>query len=357
MSTNPTSPIVQVGTNISGTTSFIINTTSASTINLPINNAIVYGTIDLISASQSWYQDRHSAVTSRLTQAAEWVRCRHEQTGNWNQDDITGEWDAALRTVYQTAMRDATAGTGTTPTAYPRNYGITWETVGTNLHDTSWEQQWMGAPVRWTGTQRDEWEQRRANLDPKKVEDDLRKALLRQRLKGYNEKPRSNHLGSTVRSLNSDTLFANCTPAEITALQLLRKMLPQEEFRHYLKTGFIRVRGGTSGLLYQVNRHTTVKVWEQGDRIASLCIHLHYDSRTPPTDHIVGKMLMIECDEAEIWKRSNITWLTKDRKRQSLESIGYASEEEKPGAINIVAGENYTVYANAVNQYNIVARI
>jgi hypothetical protein len=121
-----------------------------------------------------------------------------------------------------------------------------------------------------------------------------------------------NHCGVGIRSYHRDRQFDNVTPAEMLALQLLRKMVGQDEFRRYLKHGFILARGA-SGLSYQIDRRARIVVWECGEKLASLCVHLKHDLKTPPTDEVVAKLLIVECDEADIWKRSNVSWFTEQR--------------------------------------------
>lgn len=133
-----------------------------------------------------------------------------------------------------------------------------------------------------------------------------------------------NHRGRPIRSHQSDSLFANVSPAEVVALQLLRRMVSPEQFRQYLRHGFVSVRA-SSGLVYQVPRFGTIQVWDRGERIASLCVHLKLDGQTaPPTDHVVGKMLIIEHNEPDIWRRSNISWHAA-RNRQALVAVGQAA--------------------------------
>lgn len=144
------------------------------------------------------------------------------------------------------------------------------------------------------------------------------------------EQPRLNHHGIIVRSSDRGNMFSDISQQEMLALQLLRKMVDQESFRKYLRHGFVPVRGA-SGLVYQVDRRNRIKVWERGELLAELCVHLR--GNCPPTDEVVGKILIIEYNEADIWKRSNITWSTDNRNRRSLELIGQASNNNMPHII------------------------
>lgn|GEM_PF-4204057 len=112
---------------------------------------------------------------------------------------------------------------------------------------------------------------------------------------------RLNHLGMRPRAERVD--FTNATPAEITALQLLRQLVGQDEFRRYLKYGFVMVRGG-SGLRYQIgrNRHV-IDVWNERGRVDGICVYL--EGQYPPTDDTITRMLMAERDELELWRRGN----------------------------------------------------
>ena len=93
-------------------------------------------------------------------------------------------------------------------------------------------------------------------------------------------------------------------PAEINALGLLKSMLPIDEWHRYLTHGFIVVRGST-GLRYQIGRgQSHIKVYRQGVKIAELCLMV--SSNCPPTDHVIAKKIMVECDELGVWGRANI---------------------------------------------------
>jgi len=149
-----------------------------------------------------------------------------------------------------------------------------------------------------------------------------------------------NHRGILIRSSDKAHLFSDISQQEILALQLLRKMVDGDSFRKYLRHGFVPVRGA-SGLIYQVDRINRIKVWERGELLAHLCVHLK--GNVPPTDEVVGKILIIEYNEADIWKRSNISWMVSNRDRRSLELVGQASKTPENQNIVIANGGNYTV--------------
>jgi hypothetical protein len=91
--------------------------------------------------------------------------------------------------------------------------------------------------------------------------------------------------------------------AEAVALEALRETITEQEFRHYLKYGFLNVRG-QSGTLYQIYRDTWhIRVWEQGKKVEEICIGL---SETPPTDRVIAVKTMIEADENIIRAKGNV---------------------------------------------------
>jgi hypothetical protein len=111
--------------------------------------------------------------------------------------------------------------------------------------------------------------------------------------------------------------FQNCTPAELTALSLLKKMVDEPGWRTYLKYGFVNVRGHT-GLDYQIRRgHWHVLVRNQGKRVAELCVGLSQRSRMPPTDEVIARLIMAECDEPELWRRANVDIVAERRRYYS----------------------------------------
>lgn len=99
--------------------------------------------------------------------------------------------------------------------------------------------------------------------------------------------------------------FNNMSPEESKALDTLREMISESDFRRYLVYGFLLVKG-QSGKVYQIfrnQRHT--KVWEKGKKVEEVCAYIK-DSRVPPTDKLVAFKTMIETDEELFRKAGNV---------------------------------------------------
>ncbi|NIT77371.1 MAG: hypothetical protein GWN58_23455 [Anaerolineae bacterium] len=111
--------------------------------------------------------------------------------------------------------------------------------------------------------------------------------------------------------------FQNCSPAELTALSLLKKMVDEPSWRTYLKYGFVDVQG-KSGLRYQIRRgEWHVLVRQAGKMVAELCVGLSARSQMPPTDEVIARMIMAECDEPELWRRANVDIKAEHRRYHS----------------------------------------
>jgi len=120
-----------------------------------------------------------------------------------------------------------------------------------------------------------------------------------------------NHLGNRMRATDRCANFQGSQANEIIALQLLRQMVEPQAFKKYLKYGFVIVKG-PSGLVYQIKKQShLITVWENGQILSTLCVYLK-DKSIPPTDEVVAKMLICECDEADIWERANVSWKVSD---------------------------------------------
>ena len=110
----------------------------------------------------------------------------------------------------------------------------------------------------------------------------------------------------------------NVTPAEGQAIETLREMITETEFRRYLKYGFVLVKGA-GGDTYQVFRNKShTKVWRGGKVIEEICIRLKDsaviaenfwkpgDKTIPPTDNVIAFKSMIEADEEGFKKSGNL---------------------------------------------------
>ena len=112
-----------------------------------------------------------------------------------------------------------------------------------------------------------------------------------------------NQQGQRARALKAAADFSHASVPEIVALDLLKQQLSPEAWRRYLNYGFIVARGA-SGLEYQIIRgEHHVKVFRRGQRIAELCIYMQ---GVPPTDEVIAKKILVECDELGVWGRANI---------------------------------------------------
>jgi hypothetical protein len=82
---------------------------------------------------------------------------------------------------------------------------------------------------------------------------------------------------------------------EICARETLRKILGENDYRTFLRNGFVSVRP-KSGLVYQIfPSHNITNVYQDGVKIERLCVVLKGDF--PPTDSLIMRYLLILNDE------------------------------------------------------------
>lgn len=137
----------------------------------------------------------------------------------------------------------------------------------------------------------------------------------RQRRENFQQKIRESLLvtvpancqNRTIRAFQPAACFEDVSPAECVALSLLKSMLPSEHWKRYLRYGFVMVKGH-SGLLYQIiRRHSHIIVYLRKEKIAELCIHFGgLSKKIPPTDEVIGKKIMVELSEMEVWTQANV---------------------------------------------------
>lgn len=93
--------------------------------------------------------------------------------------------------------------------------------------------------------------------------------------------------------------------AEWIAMQTLRDMISESDYRKYLKYGFISVTGA-SGKIYQIfrdNWHT--KVFFEGTLVEEICVRIT-DKKIPPTDNVIAFKTIIETDEESFAAMGNV---------------------------------------------------
>lgn len=100
---------------------------------------------------------------------------------------------------------------------------------------------------------------------------------------------------------------------EWVALNTLREMVTEAEFRKYLKYGFLLVKGA-SGDVYQIWRMKHhINVWSCGRMIREVCVYIR-DESIPLTDKVVAFKTIIEADEQSFLKMGNV-YNMEDRRR------------------------------------------
>ncbi len=100
-------------------------------------------------------------------------------------------------------------------------------------------------------------------------------------------------------------IIDNVPKNEMTAIETLREMITETEFRKYMVHGFILVRGA-SGKVYQIFRNDAhTKVWYKGQLIEEVCVRIA-DYRIPPTDNLIAFKTLIEINEEDFRKLGNI---------------------------------------------------
>ena len=97
---------------------------------------------------------------------------------------------------------------------------------------------------------------------------------------------------------------------ERRALETLREIISEEEFRRYLRYGFILVKG-KSGATYQVFRNAShCKVWLNGQVIEEVCVRIK-DEQVPKTDKLIAFKTIIETSEEQFKKLGNVYKMAK----------------------------------------------
>ena len=98
----------------------------------------------------------------------------------------------------------------------------------------------------------------------------------------------------------------NITESEKIAIETLREMITEAEFRNYIKHQYIIVKTA-SGKSYQIFRdytHTIIRN-KQGQVLSEVCVRIK-DKKVPLTDNVIAFKTMIETNEENFMKLGNV---------------------------------------------------
>jgi len=99
--------------------------------------------------------------------------------------------------------------------------------------------------------------------------------------------------------------IAGISDDEWRAIETLREMISEQEYRRYIRDGFISVLG-KSGRVYQIFRDTGhMRVWFDGKLLEEICVTLK-DKKIPQTDRVISMKTIIETSEDDIKKLGNV---------------------------------------------------
>lgn len=116
-------------------------------------------------------------------------------------------------------------------------------------------------------------------------------------------KIKNNLVSILVKSRADD--YRSAPKNEWYAIDTLREMITEAEFRKYMKYGFILVRG-QSGKIYQVFRNKSHSiVWEKGQAVEEVCVRIK-DEKIPPTDNVIAFKILIETSEDDFRRLGNV---------------------------------------------------
>jgi hypothetical protein len=99
--------------------------------------------------------------------------------------------------------------------------------------------------------------------------------------------------------------YVNKQEAEQRAEQLLKTILPHDQYNHLVRKGYLEVQSGMYPYrTYRIPRHRgSVEVYEMGRLVMSLCVQP--TENIPDSDVVIMHKLMIEGNEREYLRRAN----------------------------------------------------
>ena len=127
---------------------------------------------------------------------------------------------------------------------------------------------------------------------------------------GWHKKNPLTRMSEIIRSRHCPAIHTKMkylSPAEERerrARETLRIIVGEEQYRNFLKRGFVTVQCN-SGYTYQIfhRAHALTHVWKNGKCVERLCIYLK--GSFPPTDFVITLYLMLLNNEKRVWKIGN----------------------------------------------------
>jgi hypothetical protein len=157
------------------------------------------------------------------------------------------------------------------------------------------ERPYMANPADRTAFIREAWEESK-NSYSEALEEGGRKYEFRKNLK--------KNLMVMIKT-RAEPIY-NAPLNERIAIDTLREMITEIEFRKYVKHGFILVRA-SNGCTYQIFRNRDhTKVWHQGAVVREICVRLKSNTNVPPTDNVIAFKVMVETDPDSFEQLGNI---------------------------------------------------
>lgn len=124
-----------------------------------------------------------------------------------------------------------------------------------------------------------------------------KQSLLKEKLR--------HNLSINIKSRSNSQMYPGENEPERKALETLREIVTELEFRKYLRYGFVLVKG-KSGATYQIFcNQSHCRVWLNGRMIEEICIRIK-DELIPKTDKIIALKTIIETSEEEFKKLGNV---------------------------------------------------
>jgi hypothetical protein len=225
--------------------------------------------------SGKWYINATSSSSNISTISGESYRVAGPTTIEWNisKSNTTNNYYTITPNTHINAYLEDNE-TATSNIYYSDVDKITWTTNGNATYTAA---DWGNYVV--------------TDLKPRSVKDLMRDAMKRR--------------SSPAIHVKREGIGQTTDVREMRARATLRRVVGDEQFKRFLKSGFVTVKG-KSGLVYQIKQRThMVTAYEKGKAVERLCVFLA--GEFPPTDQIIVLYLMFLNNETQVRATANIS--------------------------------------------------